>query len=84
MAIATPQSVRAYDFWAVSSTGDTLYYSIREESTWSGGGYTYVAVTYPGTWEYSEEFDAYDGWGGHLRPSGNLIIPNTIMAEHAK
>ena len=78
MALAFPQTARAYDFWEISSTGDTLYYRIQEESTTPGNEYTYLAVTYPGTYEYSEELEAFDGWGGHVRPSGNVVIPNAI------
>lgn len=53
---------QSYDFSAVSSNGDTLYYSV------SG---TNATVTYPGAASTS-------AWVGHTEPSGALVIPSSV------
>lgn len=55
-------NVYAYDFSAVSPSGDTLYYTINGNS---------VTVVTPG-YGYS----GY--WHGHTKPTGNLIIPELV------
>lgn len=66
MALALPQSVRAYDFSAVAPTGQTLYYNLRANGT--------VGVDYPNdsAYYYSEV------WDGHTKPTGALTIPQTV------
>ncbi len=53
----------AYDFSAVCSTGQTLYYNIS-----NGAAY----VTFPG----SSSYNPYDGYA---EPSGHLCIPNSVF-----
>ena len=62
MALAVPQSVKAYDFSAVAPTGQTLYYIISDSS---------AIVTYPGAYYYY-------AWTGFTEPSGALIIPSSV------
>lgn len=52
----------AYDFSAVASSGQTLYYDIIGET---------VSVTYPGA-------DAYNPYSGYTHPTGALTIPSTV------
>ena len=59
-----------FDFSAVCSSGQTLYYSIR-----SAEPYT-VAVTYP------KEVDYY--YAGYTEPKGNLVIPEEIEYNGVK
>jgi len=56
----------AYDFSAVSSSGQTLYYTITSEST--------VEVIAPGGVVYSNS-----NWAGFNQPTGSLIIPSTVL-----
>ena len=60
-----------FDFSAVCSSGQTLYYSIR-----SAEPYT-VAVTYP------KEVD-YNYYAGYTEPKGNLVIPEEIEYNGVK
>lgn len=55
----------AYDFSAVCSTGQTLYYTITNTTN------HYVRLTYPGTSD--------NPWGGCTKPSGLLTIPSTVI-----
>lgn len=60
------QTALAYDFSAVCSTGQTLYYTVT-----SGYGDYCVYVTYPNT--------NADPWGGYTKPTGNLEIPPYVV-----
>ena len=66
--------VTNFDFSAVSSTGQTLYYKINQSDT------TTVSVVAPdsvttGTGSYSY---MTVGWGSHAKPTGNLLIPSVV------
>ena len=67
MAMAIPQSVRAYDFSAVAPTGQTLYYSINGND---------VTLTYPTRVRNAGQLQG--SWSGYTMPIGNLIIPDTV------
>ena len=54
----------AYDFSAVCSTGQTLYYNITDN------GNHLVELTCPGT--------PYSPWDGYTEPTGNITIPSTV------
>ena len=55
-----------YDFSAITSNGQTLYYRITSDNT--------VSVVKPGG-----EYQSYgSSWRGYTQPSGNLIIPSTV------
>ena len=69
LLIITAFNTYAYDFSAVCSTGQTLYYNILTDST--------VGVTYPNYyWRYSDYY-----WG-YSRPVGDLVIPNSILHDN--
>lgn len=57
----------AYDFSAVSPSGHTLYYVIHS-------GTNNVSVVWPN----ANANDASESWSGFTKPSGNVIIPNTV------
>ena len=57
----------AYDFSAVCSTGQTLYYNITDN------GNHLVELTCPGT-----PYSPWDGWDGYTEPTGNITIPSTV------
>ena len=59
-----------YDFWAVSPSGDTLYYKIKDSTS--------VAVVHPLENNYNTE-RSY--WAGFTQPSGSLIIPDRVENE---
>ena len=63
MVLTIPQSVKAYDFSAVCSTGQTLYYNYLSSSS--------VTVTYPGS--------GVSPYGGYSKPTGGLAIPSSVM-----
>ena len=56
----------AYDFSAVCSTGQTLYYNITDAAN------HYVELTCPGT-------VGYYGWSGYTQPTGNIILPESVQ-----
>ena len=58
-------TVWAYDFSVVVSSGQTLYFNITSDSTHT------VEVTTPN--------ELYPAYGGYAKPTGNLIIPNTVV-----
>lgn len=60
--VALINSVWAFDFYAVCSTGQTLYYNITDANN------RYVEVTYPGP----------SSWYGYTMPVGNLAIPSSV------
>ena len=63
LALALPQNVKAYDFSAVCSTGQMLYYNYISGSS--------VTVTYPGnSWDYL--------YSGYTKPTGSLEIPSSV------
>ena len=73
------QSAFAYDFFAVSPSGDTLYYKIIDPVN------HYVKVTYPNDNQFPESGTFYyfnsvqDLWGTNTLPSGLLIIPDSVL-----
>ena len=62
MAIVLPQKLLAYTCADILSNGQVLYYNLIEGE---------AEVTYPGS-------VAYYGWSGYTKPSGVLIIPDSI------
>ena len=54
----------AYDFSAVCSTGQTLYYNITDNES------HLVELTCPGTNDYP--------WNGYTEPEGHISIPSTV------
>ncbi len=58
---------RAYDFSAVSPSGHTLYYYIRNDGA-------SVSVVWPN----ANASVASDTWLGYTKPSGDIIIPNFV------
>ena len=56
----------AYDFSAVCSTGQTLYYNIID------GENHYVELTSP---RY------YNGWIGYTKPIGNIVLPSNVQYD---
>ena len=69
MAVAVPQSVKAYDFTAVSPSGHTLYYNLT-----TAGGETYAVVTSP----VVNIDSASVSWRGFVKPTGHLVIPDSV------
>ena len=55
----------AYDFSAVCSTGQTLYYNITDATN------HYVEITYPGT-------DDTSPWTGFTQPTGAITLPSSV------
>ena len=53
-----------YDFSAVCSTGQRLYYNIIDVTN------HYVEITYPG--------EDSNPWGGFTQPTGNITLPSTV------
>lgn len=64
--VFAPQ-VRAYDFSATTTSGQTLYYSILSDGV-------SVAVVFPN----SNATSGSQAWNGHTKPTGNLVIPSTV------
>lgn len=69
MAVAVPQSARAYDFSAVSPSGHTLYYNLT-----TAGGETYAVVASPVVRMDSASLS----WRGFVKPTGQLVIPDSV------
>lgn len=64
------QTCLAYDFSAICSTGQTLYFYILSDST--------VTVTHP------YEVPSYGGpsyYEGYSEPIGNLVIPDSVFHD---
>lgn len=61
-------AIASYDFFAVCSTGQTLYYKITDYSQ------HYVQITYPGT-------STSNPWSGYNKPIGTLLPPNSVSCE---
>lgn len=70
MVMALTQSVSAYDFSAVAPTGQTLYYNILSDSSGVGLVWPNVNAIY-----------LNDIWTGYIKPTGDLVIPNTISCN---
>ena len=66
MAVTT--SLWAYDFSAVCSTGQTLYYLYNSDGT-------SVTVTYPNP-KYNDNTNYY--YDGYSKPTGKLVIPSSV------
>ena len=62
MALVVPQSMKAYDFSAVCSTGQVVYYNINGSD---------LSVTYPSSSSSSP-------YNGCTKPTGNLEIPSSV------
>ena len=62
LIIAAFNSALAFDFYAVCSTGQTLYYTITNPSL------HYVEVSCPGNYS----------WDGYTKPTGHLSIPSSV------
>ncbi len=62
MALTMPKATYAYDFSALAPNLQTLYYNISNGS---------AVVTYPGQF-------SYDPYAGNSRPTGNLVIPDSV------
>ena len=56
----------AYDFSAVCSTGQTLYYNIIDATD------HYVEITFPG------DANTNEWWTGFTKPTGNITLPSTV------
>lgn len=75
--MAMGQNAFAYDFSAVSPSGQTLFYKIVDPIN------HYVKLTYPNNaidensrvWEEQTSFTL---WSPYNRPTGNLVIPDTV------
>lgn len=67
-ALAASGTCRAYDFSATTSSGHTLYFNIISAVAQS------VEVTYPNA-------SGGDYWGGYTRPTGNLVVDDTVVSE---
>ena len=58
----------AYDFSAVCSTGQTLYYNITDTTN------HYVRITHPNN-------STSNPWGNYTKPEGVLVLPDNVMNE---
>ncbi len=58
-----------YDFSAVCSTGQTLYYNITNNNTHT------VGLTYP-------KYYNNDYWYGYQKPAGDIVLPETVEHEN--
>lgn len=67
LAAAINAHSRNYDFSAVCSTGQTLYYNITSDST--------VSVTYPSYYNYGTTSSYYHN---RTKPVGSIMIPDTV------
>lgn len=67
MALASPKNLFAYDFSAVAPSGQLLYYTILSNGTG-------VSVVWPN----SSATTVSDTWTGYAKPTGDLVIPNTV------
>ena len=59
-------TANAYDFSAICSTGQTLYYNITDATN------HFVELTFPGTVANS------DFWTGYTQPSGDITLPSSV------
>ena len=64
LIMGTGTAFAAYDFSAVCSTGQTLYYNIIDATN------HYVEITCPNT--------SYPYWEGFTKPTGNITFPSTV------
>ncbi len=65
--VALIRSAWAFDFYAVCSTGQTIYYNITDASN------HYVETTYPGS--------NYLPWVGYTKPTGSMTIPSSVSHD---
>ena len=75
--LAMGQNAFAYDFSAVAPSGQTLYYKIIDSVN------HYVMLTYPADVAENEinGTNVHTLWGAGARPSGTLILPDTVSHE---
>lgn len=59
------RSYALYDFYAVCSTGQTLYYQITDPDRYE------VAVVAPG----------YPAWTGYAKPTGDVVVPEQVTNQ---
>ena len=64
-AFTNMQFFLGYDFSAMCSTGQTLYYNITDATN------HYVEITYPGT-------STSNPWDGYDKPTGDILLPSTV------
>ena len=69
-AVGMPK-ICAYDFSAVCSTGQTLYYNITDEEN------LYVTLTFPGENGWLNSY--FYGWSGYTKPTGDIILPESVQ-----
>lgn len=85
MALAIPQSVKAYDF-SKAYQGQMLYYTVIDSVN------HYVMLTcskdsilpndWWGTWNgFGDNPIDFDGWDNSNRPSGALVLPDTVSHD---
>lgn len=58
----------AYDFSAVCSTGQTLYYKITDANN------HYVKLVYPGS-------SSSSAWSNYTKPTGNMVLPSSVYYQ---
>lgn len=61
-------NVYAYDFSAVCSTGQTLYYKITDANN------HYVKLVYPGS-------SSSSAWSNYTKPTGNMVLPSSVYYQ---
>ena len=71
LLLSIARNAYAYDFSAVCSSGQTLYYNITSDST--------VSVTYPRYYYNGGNPDYNVYYYGYSCPTGNLIIPDSVL-----
>lgn len=67
LLVALINSALAFDFYAVCSTGQTLYYNITDANN------HYVEMIAPGGVVYSNS-----NWTGYERPTGIIVLPSNV------
>lgn len=72
MALAIPQSVKAYDF-SKTYQGKTLYYNIIGNE---------AEVTYPSYYHNRAAYTSY--WYNYTMPTGTLTIPDSVSFNGVK
>ena len=79
------QVEKQYDFSAVCSSGQTLYYKILDNSDKNRLQIQNIANAVKVTCPYSEyrksSISSYWVWGykGYTKPTGNVVVPSTVM-----
>ena len=67
-AVGMEKMYGSYNFNAVCQTGQTLYYNIVDAEN------HYVELTYPGS-------SQYNGWSGFTKPTGDIVLPESVQHE---